>query len=392
MNDRAVAEIAQAEPVLAELTVARDAAGLKDGELGHAGPPFAPDEVLPPTVLNALAACAVIEGWAGDMDAGRRMIERREIVLRPNHGLGIVSPMSGVVRPSQPLMRLVDRAGGGQTFATFAEKGLKVLRFGFYDEAVVDGLRYVEGTVAPAIARALPKGGLPVWPLMHEAVTLGDDIHQRNIGGMYAFLKALPGLPDDVRTWCASNPQHFLNYCMAAAKLALDRARGIAGSSVVVAITRNGNRCAIQLAGTGDRWFGAPAAVPVGGFFPPFTVADAQPDLGDSAIMETLGFGGAIAHCSPEIARSMGRAWPEAVEAGRRQRSFFLQRNPHASPALAGEDGIGIGLCARRVAAGGEGLRIHTGIAHRDGKQGWIGVGVVTAPHACFEAAVAALV
>ncbi len=55
---------------------------------------------------------------------------------------------------------------------------------------------------------------------------------------------------------------------MASAKLCLDQARGIEGSSVVTAISRNGLVCGIQLAGTGDRWFNAPADLPEGGFFP----------------------------------------------------------------------------------------------------------------------------
>jgi hypothetical protein len=36
-------------------------------------------------------------------------------------------------------------------------------------------------------------------------------------------------------------------------------------------------------------------------------------------------------------------------------------------------------------------VRIHTGIAHRDGATGWIGIGVARAPAACFEGALAAL-
>jgi hypothetical protein len=39
----------------------------------------------------------------------------------------------------------------------------------------------------------------------------------------------------------------------------------------------------------------------------------------------------------------------------------------------------------------GQGVRIHTGIAHRDGRSGWIGIGVAEAPLACFAAALDAL-
>ncbi|HEY9215329.1 MAG TPA: DUF1116 domain-containing protein [Ancylobacter sp.] len=390
-NQQAVAKIAATNPLLTELVTARDALGLADGELGHAGPPFQPGEEPPVVVLNALAGAAVHEGWAGDMDQGRAMVRAGEIKLHTNHSLGTVSPMAGVVRPSQRLFRVVDQASGISTFATLAEKGRHVLRFGYYTPEVAAGLAYVEGVVAEAIAKALPKGGLPVLPLVARGVELGDDVHQRNVGGMLAFLAALPDLPGDVRAWMADHPQHFLNYAMASAKLSLDQARGTVSSSVVTAISRNGLVCGVQLAGTDDEWFNAPADLPRGGFYPPFTIDDAHRDLGDSAIMEAFGLGGCIAHVSPEIARSMQRPWSEAVEAGRGMRSLFLSASTIITPALAGAAAAGVGLDARRVAASNEGVRIHTGIAHRDGVAGWIGIGVARAPLECFTAGLAKL-
>jgi hypothetical protein len=390
-NRCALDRIAACEPVLTGIETARDALGLQEGELGHAGPPFADDETLPATVLNALAGAAVIEGWAGTIHQARRMIEQRDITLRSNHGLGTVSPMAGVVRPSQPLMRVENRKGYGVCYATFAEGGRRALRFGVYDEQVAEQLAFVERRVAPAIAAGLPSNGLAVLPLVAEGVCLGDDVHQRNIGGMYAFIKALPDIDTEVRRWLLDNPQHFLNYAMASAKLSLDRARGVEGSSIVVAIARNGNVCGIQLAGTGEQWFCATSGIPDGGFYPPFCVDDAQPDLGDSAIMEAFGLGGTAAHCAPQMAESLNTPWSAAVSVGHLQRSFFLAAHPLMHPALAGDQGLGLGLDARRVVDERTGVRIHTGVAHRDGSTGWIGIGAVSAPLACFTRACAQL-
>jgi hypothetical protein len=387
-NRNAVDAILAVDPVVREPVMARDALGLAEGELGHAGPPFETGQAPPVVVLNALAGAAVHEGWAGDMESARRMVLGGEIRLRHNHGLGTVSPMSGVVRPSQRLFRVEDGTTGRSTFATLAERGRHVLRFGYYDQDVADGLRFVEGPVADALAAALPKGGLRMLPLLKRAVELGDDVHQRNIGGMLSFLAALPDLPGSIGSWLDGHPQHFLNYAMASAKLCLDAARGAEGSSIVTAISRNGLACGIQLAGTGEHWFTAPADLPAGGFFPPFSIADAHGDLGDSAIMESFGLGGCIAHASPELALSMQRTWPEAQDAGQRMRSLFVHQSRTIAPALAGADGAGVGLDARRAAASGGGVRIHTGIAHRDGVEGWIGIGVAQAPLECFTKAV----
>lgn len=388
-NRIAIERIAACEPVLTGIECASSALGLGDMELGHAGPPFREPLEIPPLVLNALAGAAVHEGWAADLQQGRALVRTGAIGLHANHDLGTVSPMAGIVRPSQPLIRVDNRAGAGRTWATLAEAGRRALRFGVYDPDSAAGLRYVDEVVAPAIARVLPPEGLPVWPLVAHGLCQGDDVHQRNIGGMSAFLAALPELSAEVRAWLSGVPQHFLNYAMAAAKLCLDQASGVEGSSIVTAITRNGVDCAIRVAGCGKTWFRAPASGHVGGFFEGFSATDAQRDLGDSAIVEAMGLGGAVAHCAPEIARTMQADWGQAQVEGRRMRSLFVARAPWFDPALAAPDGIGLGLCAR--AASASGVRIHTGIGHRDGFTGWIGVGLARAPASAFTAAVEAL-
>lgn len=389
-NRIAIERIAACEPVLTGIDRASRALGLEEMELGHAGPPFRDPSEIPPLVLNALAGAAVHEGWAADQQKGRRLVRSGAIRLHANHDLGTVSPMAGIVRPSQQLIRVDNRAGDGRTWATLAEAGRRALRFGVYDTDAAVGLRHVDDVVAPAIASALPPEGLPVWPLVAQGICQGDDVHQRNIGGMAAFLTALPDLPADIRRWLSSVPQHFLNYAMAAAKLCLDQASGIEGASIVTAITRNGVDCAIRVAGCGNTWFRAPASGHVGGFFDGFSAADAQRDLGDSAIVEAMGLGGAMAHCAPEIARTMQTDWVQAQREGRHMRSLFVTRAPWFDPALAAPDGIGLGLCARAAAQAG-GVRIHTGIGHRDGATGWIGIGLARAPAAAFAAATEAL-
>jgi hypothetical protein len=107
--------------------------------------------------------------------------------------------------------------------------------------------------------------------------------------------------------------------------------------------------------------------------------------------MEAFGLGGCIAHLAPELTRALAVSWPEALDAGQKQRRLFSFRNDRLSPVVSGEAGIGIGLDARRVLASKDEVRIHTGIAHKDGRSGWIGIGVARVPRACFEAAVRAL-
>jgi len=387
MLERAI----KCEPVVTSLVKARDC-GLSGRTLSHAGPPFTDRKLIPRPVLHALAGSAVLEGWVKTFEDGIAAILAGDIALVANHSIGIVSPMAGVVRPSQPLFVVRDAGGSGRVaHATLAEKGRRTLRFGCYDDDSVRGLRVLEDEIAPEVAASLPPGGIAILPIVAEAIALGDDVHQRNVGGQLVLLRSLPALGTKARIFLADHPQFFLNFAMASAKLVLDGWRGVAGSSLVTAISRNGFTCGIQLAGTGDIWFEAPSVVPVGGIYPPNTAEDVQPDLGDSAIMEAFGLGGCIAHLAPELTRALAVDLDDAVTAGSRQQEFFAFRNDRLSRVASGEAGIGIGLDARRVLATDDNVRIHTGIAHKDGRSGWIGIGVAGVPRACFEQALRAL-
>jgi hypothetical protein len=130
---------------------------------------------------------------------------------------------------------------------------------------------------------------------------MGDECHNRNRAATSLLLRELTphlvecGLPGDtvaaVYRFVSGNDHFFLNLSMPAGKAAADAARGIPGSALVVAMARNGTEFGIQLSGTDDEWFAAPAPMVDGLFLPGFGPADANPDLGDSTITETTGIG-----------------------------------------------------------------------------------------------------
>src|SRR3712207_7727404 len=100
---------------------------------------------------------------------------------------------------------------------------------------------------------------------------------------------------------------------MPTAKLAMDAARGVPGSTMVTVMARNGTEFGVQTAGTGDRWFTGPAQTPIGLFLGDFGPEDANPDIGDSAIMETYGVGGCTIAPGPATARVGGGTRPGAL-------------------------------------------------------------------------------
>ena len=92
-------------------------------------------------------------------------------------------------------------------------------------------------------------------------------------------------------------------------------------------MSRNGVEFGIRVAGTGDRWYTAPVGPADGLFFPGYGPDDANPDMGDSAITETLGIGGFAMAASPSITTLRRR------HAGRRAGREPLDAPDHARAA-----------------------------------------------------------
>src|SRR5690606_18556604 len=103
-----------------------------------------------------------------------------------------------------------------------------------------------------------------------------------------------------------SNEQFFLNLAMAAAKATMDPVHGIPNCTLVTAMSRNGTSFGIRVSGLGDTWFEAPPELPQGLYFPGFSAADANLDMGDSAIVECMGIGGFAMGSAPAVVRFLG--------------------------------------------------------------------------------------
>ena len=143
----------------------------------------------------------------------------------------------------------------------------------------------------------------------------------------------------EVLRFVGGNDHFFLNLAMPACKLALDAARDIPGSTMVVAMSRNGTDFGIQVSGTGDEWFTGPAQVADGLYLGDYGPDDANPDIGDSAITETAGLGGFAMATAPAIVRFVGGSVPDALATTRRMQRDHARREPaleRAGPRVRG--------------------------------------------------------
>jgi hypothetical protein len=277
------------------------------------------------------------------------------------------------------------------------------MRFGGNDAEVLDRLRWLRDAFGPVLGGALRHmGGLPLKDIVARGLSMGDEMHQRNVGCSSLLLRAIaPALAETVTdsaalskalTFMGGNDQFFLNIAMVMGKAIMDPVRDIEGSSIVTAMSRNGTDFGILVSGTGDEWFTAPVEMPEGLYFPGFTADDANPDIGDSTIVETIGLGGFAMAAAPAVAGFVGAgAASEAALTTRAMAEITLAENPEWTIPALDYQGVPTGIDIRLVIETGIVPTINTGIAHKKPGVGQVGAGVVKAPMACFEQALYAL-
>ena len=399
-NRDALTRLTEAEPVLVDCVPAHDALDLPAGLVLHAGPPIRWAAMCGP-LRGAVIGALRHEGWAGTDEEAAGLAAGGTLRFEPCHDRGAVGPMTGLITPSMPVLVVENRTFGNRAAVTLNEGLGRVLRFGAHDADVLARLAWLRDEAGPMLGAALRRaGGLPLRPLMAQALLMGDEMHQRNVAASALLLRRLgPALVEAgpgpalrrVVEFIAGNDQFFLNIAMAAGKVATDPLSGVTGATVVRTMARNGTEFGIRVAGDA-RWFVAPAGTPEGLFFPGFGPGDANPDLGDSAIVETIGLGGLAMAASPAVARFVGAGGlAEALRITEEMREITLDEHPYFRIATQDGRGAPVGIDVRLVVRTGITPLINTGIAGRQAGTGQVGAGVVRAPLGCFTAAVEGL-
>ncbi|HEX6918597.1 MAG TPA: DUF1116 domain-containing protein [Actinomycetes bacterium] len=401
-NRVAVGRLLAAGAELVDVRPASEALGLAAGTFLHAGPPLTWDRASGP-MRGALIGAMLLEGLAADPDDAERRLDRGEgITLEPCHHHRAVGPMAGVVSPSMWMFELRDPVHGGTAYCSLNEGLGKVLRYGAYGPEVVDRLRWMSAVLGPLLRGAVrAHGPVDVRAIAAQMLQMGDEGHNRNRAGTLMFLRELlPALVDsgapsgdvaEAVRFVGGNDHFFLNLGMPACKLATDAARDVAGSSLVVAMARNGTDFGIQVSGTGDRWFTAPANTPEGLYLGGYGPEDANPDIGDSAITETGGIGGFAMAAAPAIVRFVGGEVPDAIEATRLMYEITLAESPTFQIPVLDFRGSPTGIDVTKVVRTGILPHINTGMAGKVAGTGQVGAGLVNPPAEIFPAALRAL-
>jgi hypothetical protein len=395
-NSEAVTRIMRGRPMLIGMGIAREVIpGYHDRLILHAGPPITWERMCGPQ-RGAVMGALVYEGLAEDEQEASHLAASGEIEFAPCHHYHTVGPMAGIVSPSMPVFVIKNATFGNIAYATQNEGLGRVLRYGAYGPDVYERLRWMEQVLYPTLKAAIESinGGIDVRALISQALHMGDECHNRNRAGTSLFLRAVT--PAILRS-CADreraaqvfefverNDHFFLNLSMPAGKAMLEPAEGIEGSTLLTVMARNGTDFGIRMAGMPERWFVAPAGVVRGLYLPGFTAEDANPDIGDSTVTETAGFGGFAMAGAPAIARFVGGTPEDALNATLEMYEICFAEHEHFTIPPLDFRGTPLGIDVRRVAETGILPRLNTGIAHKEAGIGMVGAGVLRAPEQCF--------
>ena len=398
-NQEAVKRLMAARPRFVDVRPARDAIpGFHQNLLLHAGPPITWERMSGP-LRGAILGAILYENLAPDLAEAEKLVESGAITFAPCHHYNAVGPMAGVVSASMPVQIVEEPVYGHQAFGTLNEGLGKVLRYGANSPDVIAKLRWMEQVLGPALARAVrAAGGIELQSITAQALQMGDECHNRNKAATTLFAREIaPYLVEtgnsneetvSVLRYMHGNDFAYLNLAMAMCKAILLAAHGIAFSSVVTTMARNGTDFGIRVSGLGERWFVAPAQQIKGLYFSGFSEQDANPDIGDSAITETAGIGGFAMATAPAIVQFIGGTPADAMRYTLEMYDITVAESSNFQLPPLGFRGSPSGIDIRQVVRQNLLPIINTGIAHRLPGIGQVGAGLVRPPMACFVAAV----
>lgn len=402
-NDVVIGRLRDSQPFLVDVVPAKgEIPELAGRVILHAGPPIEYTHMSDPMQGSCVGA-VLFEGWADSEEDARRLLESGEVAFKPCHSAHAVGPMGGITTGGMAVLKVVNKVDGTVGFCTMNEGIGKVLRFGAYDQEVIDRLHWMADVLAPVLSAAIRSvpGGLNINPMIAKAITMGDEFHQRNIAASLVFLKTVAplitaldwdqGEKQDVIQFLADTDQFFLNIMMAAGKSMVDYARKYEHGCVVTTMARNGESFGIRIAGMGDEWFCAPVNTPQGLYFTGYSAEDANPDIGDSAITETVGVGAMAMIAAPGVTRFVGAGgFEDAIRYSKEGERICIAHNPNWTIPTWDFKGTNLGIDIRKVVATGITPTINTGIANKRAGLGQIGAGTVLAPMGCFTKALEA--
>ncbi len=383
-------------PMLTGVVPAHDVvSAMSEGRLLlHAGPPIAYAQVCDP-LRRSMRAATVAEGWAPNVAEAEQLLVEGAIRIDSANDHGVVVPMATALGPSMPLWVADNAAGGTVGYSPVSQGPGDVAWFGRDSQGAIERLVFLRDVAQPRFAAILADiGPVDIMALATQGVQMGDDVHMRTQASTNLLIRdMLPGLAAlagdagtvELGVYLSSNHLFFLTIAMAAAKSLTASAETVTGSTIVTTMARNGTTYGAKVAGSAQ-WFTADAPpVAEALYYAGFSEDDAAPDIGDSAVLELVGLGGAAAAGSPAVAAFLGGSMADAARATDEMRQICAGSSSRFKLPIQEYRGTPLGVDVRKVVRTRLRPKVTTGILHASSGHGQIGAGVATAPLGVFR-------
>jgi hypothetical protein len=398
-NQLAFKRLVESEPVLVDVQRAVDVVpGMTSTTVLTSGAPLPWSEMIG-IQRRAILNGVLYEKLAATTEEADAKLSSGEVRLEPTQAHGCVGVATGVYTASTPVFVVENRTAGNRGYCHMLEGNPpRLFVNGAWGDDVIERLRFVDNVFAPVVAEAVHRaGGIPLKPIMRRAIGMGDDLHTRNDAATQLFAGALfPTLLDvakqreeEVRRtvhFLQTTPFMFMRLGVAAAKVALDAAHGVEGSSMVTGMIHSAVDFAIRVSGLGDEWLRGPHPEFLGKYFWGSGPDDIGWAGGESSVMETIGLGG-FAQAAAFALPFRGPA-EETIE--RNLRMYDITVGVHDEfkiPYL--ERGIPAGIDVLKVVDTGIRPVLNGAVVRKDG-EGIAGLGPLAAALEPFQVAAAA--
>jgi hypothetical protein len=361
----------------------------------HSGPPIEWERMCM-IQGKAIIGGVLHEALANTEEEAVGLVQDGKIDLKPANDLGVAGAGVGIVTASMMVNVVKNKVTGAEGYCCPFGGRADLGTWGVYNEEIESKLKLVENFVGPAVDNVLREcGGIELKSKMAQGILMNDELHTRQVAaGLILFNEIIPLLVKadfdrDLLIKCVEflrTDRFFHSLEMAVAISILNDIKNVEYSTIVTAMAGNGVDFGIKVSALGEKWFTGPSPLIYGKYLSTkWRPEDANPWLGDSSVMETIGLGGFAAAASPTVIQLRGGSLEDAIQQSEEMRAICIGANDNFPIPILGFIGPPVGIDIRKVLEIGVTPLCHGGIISKEGGQ--IGAGSARIPLGCFKKA-----
>jgi len=394
-NQIALESMFKVEPALSRIGFAGELLELPKYTVLHAGPPFLSPLDLPQTIKSSLILSCIYEGWAKSEEEAVEMINSGVLNLKPAQDHHCVTPLAALITNKTAILGVTDQNSSLPcTYSPLSSGPPPDIRFGTRDLSILQTMHNRDHGMYRAV-KALLTESIMIRPIALIGLSGGDELHSNTSAATQAlrneFMRRIKQSDlkakdtEDLVDLMGKNPGFFLTIWMACCKLYLSSMEGVKGSTLVTRMGANAQKIGISLADQPEQWITCEANSPVGSRFEkaPKDV-EVEGVVGDSCVIDIMGFGGQITQHAPEVFNTLKPFLPANIS--QRTSSIMTAIHPlyEEISAVDGTFSIEVGLDCEKMKLNHLSPLINIGMLSSDGKAGLLGRGVYLGHHPFF--------